>query len=157
MKLGNQYRGLHADEYDFLSEKMREQRDKERLLKDQDNAEVLEYRECVIPFQRPLSSIQLTRQNSALAKKHAAEVAAAEPKLPSPVSADSAAKADSAATAEAAATAAPKRVPPKSGKKDVKSLMKGVVIKKKGSASTAKQTAKRPIADEKVAEKKRKL
>lgn len=47
MKLGNQYRGLHADEYDFLSEKMKEQRDKERRVKDQDNAEVMEYREYV--------------------------------------------------------------------------------------------------------------
>lgn len=45
MKLGNQYRGLHADEFDFLSGKLREQQEKEKRVKEQDNAELMEYRE----------------------------------------------------------------------------------------------------------------
>lgn len=47
MKLGNQYRGLQTDEYEFLQDKLRETAEKEREVAEKDNAELQSYRECV--------------------------------------------------------------------------------------------------------------
>lgn len=87
---------------------------------------------------------------SALAKKYAAEVAAAEPKLPSPATTDPKPKPEASTS---------KRVPPKSGKKDMKSLLKGVVVKKKPTPSSAKPASgsKRQTEDDQLPDKKRKL
>lgn len=45
MKLGNQYRGLQADEFEFLTEKQREKAEKEREVREKDMAELQSYRE----------------------------------------------------------------------------------------------------------------
>lgn len=83
--------------------------------------------------------------HSALAKKYAAEVAAAEPSIPA------ASPSDLKPTTTAPA---PKRAPPKSGKKDMKSLLKGVVVKKKPGTGTV---AKRRTEGDETPDKKRKL
>ncbi|KAL1406049.1 hypothetical protein Q8F55_007732 [Vanrija albida] len=62
MKLSNQYRGLQTDELDFLAEKVKETRAHERKVEQEDDAEVMGYKE-------------------ALAKRQATALAAAEPQL----------------------------------------------------------------------------
>lgn len=48
MKMGNQYRGLQADEFEFLTDTLREKAEKEREVVDKDNAELQTYREYVV-------------------------------------------------------------------------------------------------------------
>ncbi|TXT08744.1 hypothetical protein VHUM_02872 [Vanrija humicola] len=129
MKLSNQYRGLQTEELDFLAEKIKEKRAHERKVEEEDNAEVMGYKE-------------------ALAKRQATVLAAAEPQL---------------ATAAKPPAPPAKRIPPKPVKKDIKSLMKGVVVKKKPKPTTgaapklAAESSKRPREeDDEPSDKKRK-
>jgi hypothetical protein len=45
MKLSNQYRGLQTDELDFLAEKIKEKRAREQKVAEEDDAEVMGYKE----------------------------------------------------------------------------------------------------------------
>ena len=50
MKLGNQWRGLGAEELDFLAKKAHEKRAAEKKIEDQEKQDVAEYREYVVSF-----------------------------------------------------------------------------------------------------------
>lgn len=45
MKLGNQWRGLGPEELDFLATKAKEKRAAEKLVEEQEKAELAEYRQ----------------------------------------------------------------------------------------------------------------
>lgn len=45
MKLSNQYRGLDAEEHRFLADRAAAQREKERKIKEEEQRELLNYRE----------------------------------------------------------------------------------------------------------------
>jgi hypothetical protein len=45
MKMGNQWRGLATEEVEYLSEKAKEKRAAEKIVKDQEAQDVAEYRE----------------------------------------------------------------------------------------------------------------
>jgi len=45
MKLSNQYRGLQSEELQFLAERAKERKTAERKREEEENAEVMEYRE----------------------------------------------------------------------------------------------------------------
>lgn len=47
MKMGNQWRGLATEEVEYLSEKAKEKRAAEKIVKDQEAQDVAEYREYV--------------------------------------------------------------------------------------------------------------
>jgi hypothetical protein len=47
MKMGNQWRGLATEEVEYLSEKAKEKRAAEKIVKDQEAQDVAEYREWV--------------------------------------------------------------------------------------------------------------
>ena len=53
MKLGNQWRGLGAEELDFLAKKAHEKRAAEKKIEDQEKQDVAEYREYVVSFSLP--------------------------------------------------------------------------------------------------------
>ncbi|RSH78918.1 uncharacterized protein EHS24_001841 [Apiotrichum porosum] len=134
MKLSNQYRGLDNEELNFLADKIKERRTKEQKEKAEDNVEVQAYRE-------------------ALAKKNAASLAAAEPQTSVP-------PASSSSSAKPSTSAVKPRIPPKAPKKDIKSLMKGVVVKKAKPAAAQAAVGKgiKRAADGDVqGEKKRKM
>ena len=102
MRLGNQYRGLHDEEYHFLSERSREKIEREHKIREADNAELLNYREWVRGFASRSSD-----------RAQAAKTTSPDTTLPT------------------ATGSTQRRIPPKAIKKDVKSMLKGVVVKKK--------------------------
>ncbi|RXK39025.1 hypothetical protein M231_03755 [Tremella mesenterica] len=102
MKLSNQYRGLNAEEYAFLSDRDKEKREKEKAVKEEEARELVGYRE-------------------ALAAKHLDP-----PTLPRLINPPSTSTPSTSTT-----TTTTPRFPPKAIKKDVRSLLKGVVVKKK--------------------------
>jgi hypothetical protein len=127
MKMGNQWRGLATEEVEYLSEKAKEKRAAEKIVKDQEAQDVAEYREyvytCLTLFLKEVANDdrRLAGRQSYLPP----DTTAASPSLVVP----------------------PKRFPTKA-KKDVKSLMKGVVVKKKAApAATPKpaQSANKPM------------
>ena len=114
MKLSNQYRGLDTEEMAFLADKAKERRAEEMKREAAENAEVTEYREWV----DTRSLVLICRR---LAAKNAATMSATEPQ---PI----------ASSSKPAPVERRPAVPVKA-KKDVKSLMKGIVVKKKPKAA----------------------
>lgn len=47
LKLGNQFRGLHEDEFQFLTAEERKKQDKEKAWREEEKRELMEYRQCV--------------------------------------------------------------------------------------------------------------
>lgn len=45
LKLGNQFRGLHEDEFQFLTAEERKKQDKEKAWRDEEKRELMEYRQ----------------------------------------------------------------------------------------------------------------
>ncbi|KAL7421221.1 hypothetical protein Q5752_004106 [Cryptotrichosporon argae] len=117
-KLGNQYRGINAEEHAFLSEVEAAKREAERKVREEVDAGLREYREA------------LAHRNAA-AELDAPAASASESASPAPASAS-------------ASTSHLKRPPPKPAKKDVRALLKNaVVVKKKVKAKPAPEGAGR--------------
>jgi hypothetical protein len=132
MKMGNQWRGLATEEVEYLSEKAKEKRAAEKIVKDQEAQDVAEYREWVTLI---LLSPLFILLGSCVADSFR-RLAGRQSYLPPDTT-----------TASPSLVVPPKRFSSKA-KKDVKSLMKGVVVKKKPAAAAPPkpaQSAKKPM------------
>lgn len=131
MKLSNQYRGLETEELQFLAEKARERKAAEKLVEQAENDEVREYREWAKLLTVDFKTADHVADccDRKLAAKNAAAIAAG----PQPI-------ASSSTTPSSATTN--RKLPVKAVKKDVKSLLKGVVVKKKPKVAEGGQPPK---------------